>query len=79
MPEADVDLRALTAAFGKRLRKIRHSQGLSQEKLAHLAGLHFTVVARLERGEREPRLGTIIRVAEGLGVQPGELLDRLRE
>jgi transcriptional regulator with XRE-family HTH domain len=31
----------------------------------------------MERGAREPRLTTILRLADGLGVQPGELLDDL--
>lgn len=34
--------------------------------------------ARLERGGREPKLTTILRLADGLGVEPGELVNRLR-
>lgn len=34
-------------------------------------------MGRLERGGREPKLTTILRLAHGLGVEPGELVNRL--
>jgi len=36
-----------------------------------------TSIGRLERGGREPKLTTILRLADGLGVEPGELLNGL--
>jgi transcriptional regulator with XRE-family HTH domain len=68
---------AASVAFGRRLRKLRAEHGLSQDQLAERAGMRSTVIGRLERGVREPRLTTILRVARGLGVQPGALLDGL--
>jgi len=35
------------------------------------------VAARLERGGREPRLTTLLHLADGLGVEPGELVNGL--
>lgn len=55
-------------AFGKRVRRLRQDAGLSQEQLAHAAGLHRTVVGRLERAEREVGVGTLWPLAAALGV-----------
>jgi len=60
--------------FGARIKEIRRSQGLSQERLAELTGLHRTYVASAERGERNVSLENICRIAGGLGCEPAELL-----
>lgn len=59
--------------FAANLRRQRLAKGLSQERLAEKTGLHPSEVSRLERAVREPRLGTIARLARGLGV-PAEKL-----
>jgi transcriptional regulator with XRE-family HTH domain len=64
-------------AFGDRMRELRAREGVSQDDLAHASGIHSTSVGRIERGGREPRLRTILRLAHGLGVEPGELLNGL--
>ena len=56
----------------------RFDAGLSQEELSDRSGLHSTEISRLERGVREPRLGTIVLVARGLGVAPADLLADIR-
>jgi transcriptional regulator with XRE-family HTH domain len=48
--------------------------GLSQEKLAAVAGLDRTYVGGIERGERNVALINISRLAEALNVHPSELL-----
>jgi transcriptional regulator with XRE-family HTH domain len=64
-------------AFGQRLREVRAEQGLSQDRLARATEVHTTAIARFERGAREPRLTTILRLARGLGVKPGALVNDL--
>lgn len=73
----DQDPARASAAFGRRLRELRERHTLSQDALAHATDIHPTAIGRMERGAREPRLTTILRLANGLGVQPGELLDDL--
>ena len=70
----DVSDEELKAAFGKRLRSIRKSRGLSQETLAHACGLDRTYVGGVERGERNISLINIHRIATALGIGPDELL-----
>jgi XRE family transcriptional regulator, regulator of sulfur utilization len=61
--------------FGANLRATRLEQGLSQERLAHLCGLNMTHVARIERGEREPGVRTVSKLARGLGISASVLFD----
>jgi len=62
------------ATFAANLRRERRRVGLSQEALAAASGLHRTEVSLLERGGRDPRLSTVVRVADALGVPPPALL-----
>jgi transcriptional regulator with XRE-family HTH domain len=48
--------------------------GISQEELARRTSLHRTEVGMIERGQREPRLGTIIKLAGALETTAGSLL-----
>lgn len=56
----------LQEAFGKAVRARRLEMKLSQEELADLAGLHFTYVSSVERGERNISLGNIAKLATAL-------------
>jgi transcriptional regulator with XRE-family HTH domain len=62
--------------FAANLRRARLGAGLSQEELGLRCGLHRTEVSLLERAGREPRLGTIVKLAEALQSTPSALLAR---
>jgi transcriptional regulator with XRE-family HTH domain len=62
---------ALVAA---NVRRLRRQQGMSQEKLAEVAGLHRTYIGAIERGERNVTLNTLQQMAEALGVSCTALL-----
>ena len=47
---------------------------MTQGELAEKANVSLITISRLERGERDPHLGTLARIAKGLGVPPFELL-----
>ncbi len=63
--------------FGEHIRTLRKAQGLSQEQLAELSGLHRNYIGGVERGERNVALLNIIRIAHALGMSPSELLKGL--
>lgn len=63
-------------AFGDRVRALREGAGLSQEALAAKAGIHRTYIGGVERGERNPCLRNILRLADALGIEPDELFVR---
>ena len=60
--------------FARNLKRARESGGLSQEALADKAGMHRNEISLLERGEREPKIGTVARLAKALGVKSADLL-----
>jgi len=64
----------ILTAFGATLRAYRQEAGLSQEKLAAKAGLDRTYVGGAERGTRNVALVNLVRFAEALGIEPGQLL-----
>ncbi len=66
--------RALPVHFGNRLRTCRNRAEISQEALGEMTALHRTEIGLLERGEREPRLSTIIKLAGALEAPLHELV-----
>jgi transcriptional regulator with XRE-family HTH domain len=64
---------------GGRIRRRRRALDLSQEALAEAAGLHRTQISLFERGERMPRVDTLILLARGLGVAEVQLLAGIDE
>jgi transcriptional regulator with XRE-family HTH domain len=60
--------------FGAIVRKHRTEQGISQESLANLAGLHRTYISMLERGIRNPSLTVILQIAEALNMRAATLI-----
>lgn len=61
--------------FARNLREIRIKQGLSQEELADIAGLHRTYVGSVERGERNISIDNMERLASALKINIQELLN----
>lgn len=63
-----------TVLDGQRLRELRREHGLSQDRLAALAGVSLTTVARLESQPQPPcRTRTLARLAAALGEQPATI------
>ena len=65
------------AVFGRVLRESRLAKGMSQEALAHQAELERAHIGRMERGENQPTLWVVLKLAEGLGIKPGVLVDQV--
>lgn len=60
--------------FGRNLKRLRASAGLSQEELAARSGLHRTYVSSVERGNRNVSLENIFALADALKCDPRDLL-----
>ena len=61
--------------IGNRIRNYRTARGLSQERLAELAGCHPTYVGQIERGEKNATLESVERIASALGVSLSGLFE----
>ena len=60
--------------FGANIRAARLARGWTQEELAHRTGLASVQISRIERGRREVRLSTLVRLVDALEASPSELL-----
>ena len=63
------DSKIVAKRFGENLRGVRKELGLSHEETGYRASLHRTEIGLLERGERVPRIDTVVRLAGALGVK----------
>lgn len=59
--------------FGKSLKNIRESKGLSFRELAAASGVDHAQIARIENGEKDPRMHTVVLLADALDIDLGEL------
>lgn len=59
--------------FGKTVRSRREALKMTLEELAERAGLTPNYINEIENGHRDPSLSTVFSIAEGLGVEPGDL------
>ncbi len=64
---------ALDRSFGANLKRCRTAAELTQEQLAHLAGLHPTYVSLLERGERNPGFEITLKLIGALRIKADDL------
>lgn len=62
--------------FGANVRRVRtgKSPQCSQERLSYTTRLHRTEIGKIEQGAVEPRLTTLVILADGLGVTIDDLL-----
>ena len=62
------------ASLGQAIRRVRLDKGISQERLALLAELDRSYVGRVERGDNNVALLTLIKIAGALGMHASDLL-----
>lgn len=66
---------SVLSQFGNHITKLRQQAALSQESLAHRAGLSRHYISEMESGKRNPSLEVLIQLARGLNVTLPELMD----
>jgi transcriptional regulator with XRE-family HTH domain len=64
--------------LGRAVRALRREAGISQEALAHAAGLHRNYVGGVERGERNISFTVLLKLARGMERRPAELVERFQ-
>lgn len=70
-------LNEATKTFGDRVRERRNQLGISQEAAADRISIHWSALGKIERGQRSLRLETILKIAAGLEIDPGDLIKGL--
>ncbi len=66
--------RHILIKFGEKLRRMRKSKGISQEKLAEIISMDRTYIGLIERGERNPTVRSLYKIAKALKVSASDLL-----
>ncbi|HTA13704.1 MAG TPA: helix-turn-helix transcriptional regulator [Solirubrobacteraceae bacterium] len=61
------------AAFGRAIRELREERGISQEAFALKCGIDRSHYGGIERGERNPSLSTVFKIADTLSVLPSAI------
>ncbi len=61
--------------FGKRIKKLRTSQGISQSQLAFECGIRINQIGRIERGEINTSITSIFALAKALYIKPHDLIN----
>lgn len=61
--------------FGKKIKEIRTSLGVSQEEFGFMLGLHRTYIGQIERAEKNASIKTLAKICDGLKIDLKELLD----
>ncbi len=61
-------------AFGRRVRELRKSKGISQERLAEMAGIDRSYMGNIERGEKNITLKKAYEVCDALDVEIQDLV-----
>jgi transcriptional regulator with XRE-family HTH domain len=62
-------------ALGAEIRALRAAKGLSQERLAAIAGLHRNFIGLIERGQRNPTFLTLGAISTKLGLPLSALVE----
>jgi transcriptional regulator with XRE-family HTH domain len=70
-------MKDLAKIIGQRIRNYRTQLGLSQEKLAELAGCHPTYIGQLERGEKNATVESMDKIATSLKIPLSKLFENL--
>lgn len=72
--ETGITLSTVAEQFGWNLRSARRKAALTQRELAGRMGRSQRRIAEWESGKLCPRINSIVRLAEALRIEPGELL-----
>ena len=62
-------------AVGNRLREVRKKKAMTQEDVAHKAGIAVSQVGRIERGKLNPSISTIFVIALAMEIEPKDLFE----
>ena len=65
----------INGKLGQKIRELRESQNLTQEKLGDMIGVSQDYLSRIEQGKKNPTVNRLYKIAGGLGVQVCDLIE----
>src|SRR5262245_16221830 len=73
LPERDVQ--STLRSMREKIARLRRARGLTRYALGKLTGISRAHLGSIERGQADPTVGTLTKIAKALGVKPGALLE----
>ena len=70
-------MKNIAKILGQRIRNYRVEKGLSQEKLAELAGCHPTYIGQIERGEKNATVESVAKISAAMNVSLSTLFEKI--
>jgi transcriptional regulator with XRE-family HTH domain len=70
---------AIASNVVRLLREEREKRGLSMNVIAQRSGLSHSIISLIERDLRNPTLDTLLRIAEAIGIELGEIITRAQK
>lgn len=74
---SDNEIKYDNSDVGRLITKIRNEKGYSTYRLAIDSGVSSGVIIRIEKGEREPKINTLLKILNGLDITPSDFFSRL--
>lgn len=71
----DLDKIKFLEHLGNRIKLLRKEKGLSLRQLAQLCDIDYSDISKIEKGQRNIQVSTILELAKGLDIHPKELFD----
>lgn len=69
-----LDHEQLYVAIGGRIKRLRESAGMTQERLANILELKRTSITNIELGNQKPTLDTLYRLCDHFGVEISKVI-----
>lgn len=76
MSRNDIELKYTNIEIGKLIAQFRKAKKLSMYKLSLNSCVSNSVLSRVEKGEREPKINTLLKIIDGLEMSPSEFFRR---
>ncbi len=64
-------------SIGKNIKQFREKAGVTQSELAHKLNISVPMISQYENDKRNPKPETVRKIADALGILPGEIDERL--
>lgn len=60
--------------LGKTIRRLRLEDDVTQQRMARMVGVHYTLLGHIERGTKLPSLDTLVKIAKAMRLPAHEIL-----
>ena len=69
-----IKIGGIVLTVGEKIRAVRKERKMTQKRLGNILGMDTTRISQYETGQRNPKIETLSKIADALGVSVAELL-----